>query len=721
MLRSTRPFWIVLWAWLVALVIVNPIGEFPLNDDWAYALSVKEWLETGRFHIIDWPAMSLWTHVAWGTLWVKLLGFSFTVLRLSTLFLAAFSVWVFDLLLRELRFSWEQRLVALVALVFNPLYFHLSATFMTDVPFVAFCIFSSYAYWRYYSTEKRYWWWVAVLLSVLAILMRQLGLLLPLAFGGALVLRGISSTKWTNFPNLPTLFHKKSSLVGRVVLALLGVAITYGSLQVYLWWLGSTAGLPTTFAAVDSVAHRLNPKNIWEGARTNLGYSILYTGGLLLPVWLLSAKWGRGRLYGAALGVLAIIFGCYMEACWDRLPTWNTLYDWGIGPMTLPDFLKRASSMEALSAGQGLTIKIGALFGALSLLLNAADGVVRLWTHRRSTAPATTFRLAALLFTLGYLLYFIIDFNAFDRYLITLMPFVIVLLPARSDTHRYRLWGALLLYVPVIWFSVAGTHDYMAWNRARWQALRDLEEEGVLRSAIDGGFEYNGWYQTHHRNPLNPFAKSWWFVDDDRFAIALTPYHNYEPVASYPFDRYLVFGTDSILTLRRPDFEQTTILTHSRVTPGDSLHVRYDWRKYQPELLPKEIVAASSGDSILHVKPNQEYALQYQLFPVKPFEQISMTFDLYGKDRPFLVVTSAPDPDRFYYAHTPFSVRTTKQGWQKIRVEMQIPEDYPSDTLDLYCWKQRTGEELYIRDLSVRWRWFGHRAAFPVGTPPVGR
>lgn len=79
---------ILLIIFLIVEVIINPIGEFCLNDDWVYAASVKTLLSKGVFEIGSWPAMTLYAHVLWGFVFVKLFGFSFTVLRFSILVLS---------------------------------------------------------------------------------------------------------------------------------------------------------------------------------------------------------------------------------------------------------------------------------------------------------------------------------------------------------------------------------------------------------------------------------------------------------------------------------------------------------------------------------------------------------------------------------------------------------------------------------------------------------
>src|SRR5262249_50834307 len=65
----------------VETAVAPPTGEFPINDDWAYARIAKHWAETGTFAYTGWNQMMLVTQAALGALVIKLFGFSFTSLR----------------------------------------------------------------------------------------------------------------------------------------------------------------------------------------------------------------------------------------------------------------------------------------------------------------------------------------------------------------------------------------------------------------------------------------------------------------------------------------------------------------------------------------------------------------------------------------------------------------------------------------------------------------
>ena len=67
--------------WICMILLANPIGDFPLNDDWAYGYSVQHLLQHGELRFSDWTATNLLGQVVWGALFCLPLGFSFTALR----------------------------------------------------------------------------------------------------------------------------------------------------------------------------------------------------------------------------------------------------------------------------------------------------------------------------------------------------------------------------------------------------------------------------------------------------------------------------------------------------------------------------------------------------------------------------------------------------------------------------------------------------------------
>ena len=134
---------LIAFLWILAVAVVNPIGNFPLNDDWAWSLSVKRMLETGAFHPIGWTGMTVITHTLWGGLFCTLFGFSFTVLRFSILFLGLAGVLACYWLLREAGAERRFAVAGALTLGFCPAYLAVSNTFMTDVSFASMTTLST--------------------------------------------------------------------------------------------------------------------------------------------------------------------------------------------------------------------------------------------------------------------------------------------------------------------------------------------------------------------------------------------------------------------------------------------------------------------------------------------------------------------------------------------------------------------------------------------------
>jgi len=169
------------------IVLTNPIGNFPLNDDWAYAYSVQHLLQHGELRFSDWTATNLLGQVAWSALFCVPLGFSFTPLRFSTVVLGFVGILGTYEILRGLNTSRQIAAISALTLAFCPKYFVLSLTFMNDVPFVAFAIASLYFFMRRLRLESPPAVAASFILACLAILTRQTGLALPIAFACALL------------------------------------------------------------------------------------------------------------------------------------------------------------------------------------------------------------------------------------------------------------------------------------------------------------------------------------------------------------------------------------------------------------------------------------------------------------------------------------------------------------------------------------------------------
>lgn len=517
-------------AGIVALIGLR--GDFPLSDDWSYAFAVRSLCKTGTLRMLPWTGASLVLQAGYGAALCRLFGFSFEVLRASTVALATSGVIAFLLLLRTLGMCGATLALGVLLFAVNPLFINLAFSFMTDVPFVVAATWAGYAYARGLSQRSIGLVLVGSLTASAAFLIRQHGIVVALAAAAAAVL----ATDWP---------YKQRM---RVALAsLLVPVLTFVAFHV---WLFALHGAPSGYTNKISEAHRITATGLVNCLFRGLEYLGLFLAPLAIA---LPLRGGRRRLTFAATALLGTLAGAlYLREGTLMFSLTNVLYDFGLGPLSLRDTLFLGGE-PPVHLGRWLQIP-------LTIVAIAAAGAIAVaWVRSvigpRSAAHAFTALAAVMLFgsSLLHTRYY------FDRYLLAVVPFLIAAVLASDRLRRLPL--AIALVSLLGWYAVAGTHDYLAWNRARWAALDTLTAAGTPATAIDGGMEFNAWNlaPTLDRWPSDadvlrnqPETRhSWWWVVDDRFVVAFRPLHGYHVHDEVPFTRWLVPGHDRILVLER--------------------------------------------------------------------------------------------------------------------------------------------------------------------------
>src|SRR6266545_4036049 len=167
-------------VWVLMVVVTNPAGNFPLNDDWVYARTVKTLLEEGRLELhgfANYPGQ-----VPWGVLCSMPFGFSFTALRIGTLLLGLIGAWAVYGLLREAGANRTVSAIGSATLAVNPVYYNLSHTYMTDVHFTSYAAVALFLFARGLNTDSwRLIAWGTVAAGIAATT-RQFGVVIPIAF-----------------------------------------------------------------------------------------------------------------------------------------------------------------------------------------------------------------------------------------------------------------------------------------------------------------------------------------------------------------------------------------------------------------------------------------------------------------------------------------------------------------------------------------------------------
>jgi len=478
---------------LTALLAWAPV-EVPVIDDWTYAWSVEHFLRTSELRMLEWSAHYPLAQIVWGALFSRLLGFSFIVLRLSTLVLAWAGLLAFYGTLREL--GTRPRLAGLGTLMLwcNPVFFVLSHSFMTDVPFVSLMNAALLGYVRWVKHGRTGDLSLGSVAALLAFLIRQLGAALPLVPLAYLLLARV-----TGGTRPPLLWAQRIWLL----VPWLGIGLT-------LWWIQAVHGETRVALEKAQMLRLVFAIDRWVYTRELL-HALMHLGLVLWPLaWL-----GFGRLStrvvagaSAAVAVLSSLV-LWQEGAlpqplgimltWDELGLSRALIAGQIAHRQLPRWGQAVMLGVSLSGAVGL---VAALWERL-----------RQWPHgirEPDTVLLLNLLLQSLLFEALWLYY--------DRYYLPLLPGLTALLVARLRPTKVvitvgmagvLLWGAI---------AVTGTVDQWRYHRTVLEARDWLLRHGVGREHIDAGYALNGWWLYAHaptgppsrgREPEVPWVTGW--------------------------------------------------------------------------------------------------------------------------------------------------------------------------------------------------------------------
>ena len=542
--------------WGVAVYLVNPSGDFPLNDDWSYGIAVKNILQEGSYEPTRWTSMTLVSQVIWGAVFCSIFGFSFEVLRFSTLVLALLGVISLYLLIRQLNQVRWFALLSAFTVAFNLIYFPLSLTFMTDVPFTAFATMALLFLGRSLTSDSTMDLAFGSFLTTVAILCRQTGLFIPLAFGLTFIY---------------TYGFRKRVFIKAFFPLILGLS----ALFIFEYWLKETGKMPELYGQqVEELLLVLRqPFQMIKHIIFNTTVTILYLGFFLTPILLLlllskaeteQAAWAK-KWTLRGLIPLSILIGIRLIDKNFLMPFgYNIIHKAGLGPFSLYDiYMLELPNIQNLPEELWLGITIIAVLGgaALIIYLLAAVRAVGLNFFQNRSNPKSSLTIFFLLGAVIYFLPLLLVPYYYDRYMLMLLVLVVLILISFTKRVNFTnskplITGSILVAFFAI-FSIALTHDFLSWNRARWKALEHISQnKNISYSQIHGGFEFNGLKLFSDKSMETNTSGSWWSekADDYTYMVTFGEVPNFEVIGVYEFTRWIPPFHDEVFLLRRQNF-----------------------------------------------------------------------------------------------------------------------------------------------------------------------
>jgi hypothetical protein len=537
-------------GWLALVALVNPVGDFPLNDDWSYGGAAQLLAQTGELRIPGWTTATVVSQVVWGALFCLPTTCSYTALRFSTLTLGLIGLYALYGLLRELGADSGTAFLGSATLAVNPLYFVLANSFMTDVPFVSFSIVSAALLVRGLQRRSFLALALGIVAAFIALLDRQVALALLLGLAAACLARD---------------GFKPSSIMKALLPLGVGLVVYLG----YQRWLIATGRVPhVPWSGFSGIIPDSLPLFMQRSTR----YCLLaapYVGLFVLPFLVaIPATPGLAPLRAKAIRALSAIVAVVIFAIlwWrdDMMPSLpNVIIQSGFGPLTQADTFHLDLNLPPVSAGvDGFWIVATAL-GCAGIYAMLSRILFALFAWRdgprspENRAPVALF-LGTTLAAYWFAIWAVAGNNQrYDRYLLFLVPLLIagfVLLLRNGTGHRSpsAVLRSVFLLAAFTAFAVAGTHDYLAWNRTRWQALTELTQaDHVPPEKIDGGYEFNGRFLYDPNYRPRPGKSEWW-VHDDEFMLASGDLPGYRTLREYRYVRWLPFPGLVVILQRLP-------------------------------------------------------------------------------------------------------------------------------------------------------------------------
>lgn len=518
--------WIFILVFISAECIVNPLREFPLNDDWSYSKSVRILQFEHRFTIGDWPAMTLFTHVIWGFLFTKSFGYSLVVLRISGLCASLIGSLLLYSFVKKISGHKTFALCTALVVFLNPIYFNLSNTFMTDVSFTTVFIWCSLLIYNFHQVQKPltlFWIFIA---SSLLVLIRQFGIVVPFAFF------------------LSCLFMKQKRWFYSM-LALFCLAMVYGVFKYYESYLARILSEHAVYKFSDNLDFKSD--EFFQALIINMKQfgkiPLVLVLSFIAPVLLLFLP-GAFKASNKFVFFSVLLLSCFIVNWFFRevpFPFRNIFSNMTVGPET---FYQNTQSPLAHNHS-GVFEKTMDYVKLLLCTISVTVGVL-FFINRRGSSDKSMNRLPFLIFIMAFfLLYFfelfISDFF-FDRYALPLVVSLILAVVCLSSVYKPD-FKFYLIVIPFLYYvSVFGTKDYFEWNAKKWEAYNFLKnEKQIPYGQINAGFEVSCW---------NDGLESWWGeylkTDGFKYLIQFKSEKDFSPMKAYEFQRYFPYKEDKI-------------------------------------------------------------------------------------------------------------------------------------------------------------------------------
>jgi hypothetical protein len=476
---------------LVCELVSRPFADMGVCDDGPYILMAHALATTGHIAYNGWANPMLGWQLYIGAAFVRLFGFSFTAVRMSTLLVSLILVFFLQRTFVHAGITERNATLATLALVLSPLYLMLSVIYMTDIFGLFAIVLCLYACLRALqsATPNATILWLCFAVATNAVF----GTARQIAWLGVLVI--VPSTLWL-------LRAQRRILIAGSAATLAGALFIFACMQ---WLKHQPYSIPEhIFPEAFPIAN-----TFWI-----LTHFFLEVPFILLPILGLFLF----RIHKSSLRVILIIsaltFGYFFLSFYPshlrgEFLLEPTINDWittrgaflfiqlhGVPPVFLPEWVQLLLTIASLGSFLALIAALirpkpapTAEFSSISISWKQIGGLV------------IPFALAYILILIPRATTSILS----DRYLLGLLVVAMLCLTRyfQDSIHPQLPIATVLLIGIMAFYGVTFTHNSFAFYRARVALADELRAAGVPDTSVDNGWEYNLNVELHYATHIN--------------------------------------------------------------------------------------------------------------------------------------------------------------------------------------------------------------------------
>ncbi len=477
-----------LFIFVVSIIFINPLREAPIDDDWAYVLTVKNYVDTGHYVLHPWAAANFPFQVVWGSVFSKIIGFSYSSLRISTLVLTFFGMVGLYLFARELKINRNVSGLLALLLIACPLFLKFSLSFMTDIPFLSLFVLSAFLYWRAFSRDSLYYAFAASLICAAATFTRQLGISLL----GSVILYGL------------VYFRQKVN----IKFVILGLTLPCMAL---VWQIQAAFFNPNWGMEMVKEAQRLYFAN-YQGVFVNLlirpAYILIYLSLFCLPFIFVLIRYIRNKLN---FKVLFLVSAYVIISLLVGKLIWNTTFTFPYIPWAFGDVVP----------WDPLLLKVIVTFCLLFAAILFGASILPVSQRIKKDFYSGGGTVFVFLIFGSLLIYTLLFYKLGDEYLLIFVPFILLLFGYSFQTYLKNKRLFLLIFcsaIVSIAISTVRVKNDLVHGEVYWKSCETLRISGIPIKDISCNWMWISYYSyqayidetigVKHSN-LNDFFKRW--------------------------------------------------------------------------------------------------------------------------------------------------------------------------------------------------------------------